>query len=100
MSLKIITVKVITMSSKMVYFFIVFPLGEFGLSLVSPQYQINSLLSLQETAAACCEAICNTVIKEEDEWRMSRTRIFLRVKTTYNSKHAGPQLFSIVLTQK
>ncbi|TMS09553.1 hypothetical protein E3U43_002212 [Larimichthys crocea] len=31
-----------------------------------------------ETAAACCEAICKTVIKEEDEWKIGRTKIFLR----------------------
>ncbi|XP_039999659.1 unconventional myosin-VIIa-like, partial [Xiphias gladius] len=31
-----------------------------------------------ETAAACCEAICKTVIKEEDEWKTGRTKIFLK----------------------
>ncbi|XP_044074657.1 unconventional myosin-VIIb-like [Siniperca chuatsi] len=32
----------------------------------------------RETAAACCEAICKTVIKGEDEWKIGRTKIFLR----------------------
>ncbi|XP_018532939.1 unconventional myosin-VIIa isoform X2 [Lates calcarifer] len=31
-----------------------------------------------ETAAACCEAICRTVIKGEDEWKIGRTKIFLK----------------------
>uniref|UniRef100_A0A3Q3IR37 Myosin VIIBb n=1 Tax=Monopterus albus TaxID=43700 RepID=A0A3Q3IR37_MONAL len=31
-----------------------------------------------ETAAACCEAICKTVIKGEDEWKLGRTKIFLK----------------------
>ncbi|XP_074506568.1 unconventional myosin-VIIb-like isoform X1 [Sebastes fasciatus] len=31
-----------------------------------------------ETAAACCEAICKTVIEGEDEWKIGRTKIFLR----------------------
>ncbi|XP_051274407.1 unconventional myosin-VIIa-like isoform X3 [Dicentrarchus labrax] len=31
-----------------------------------------------ETAAACCEAICKTVIKGEDEWKIGNTKIFLR----------------------
>ncbi|XP_033507095.2 unconventional myosin-VIIa-like [Epinephelus lanceolatus] len=31
-----------------------------------------------ETAAACCEAICKTVIKRADEWKVGRTKIFLR----------------------
>ncbi len=78
----------------------VFPLEECGLSLASLLYQINSLFSLQETAAACCAAICKTVIEGEDEWKIGRSKIFLRVKTTYNSNHVLPQLFSIVLTQQ
>lgn len=57
-----------------------FPLEELGLSLVSLQHQINSLLSPQETAAACCEAICKTVIEGADEWKIGRTKIFLKVK--------------------
>ncbi|XP_070775715.1 unconventional myosin-VIIb-like [Enoplosus armatus] len=32
----------------------------------------------KETAAACCEAICKTVIKGADEWKIGRTKIFLR----------------------
>ncbi|KAF3858547.1 hypothetical protein F7725_011748 [Dissostichus mawsoni] len=31
-----------------------------------------------ETAAACCEAICKTEIQGEDEWKIGRTKIFLR----------------------
>ncbi|XP_059200423.1 unconventional myosin-VIIb-like [Centropristis striata] len=31
-----------------------------------------------ETAAACCEAICKTVIKGADEWKIGKTKIFLR----------------------
>uniref|UniRef100_A0A672ZFW3 Myosin VIIBb n=1 Tax=Sphaeramia orbicularis TaxID=375764 RepID=A0A672ZFW3_9TELE len=31
-----------------------------------------------ETAAACCEAICETVIKGEDEWKIGRSKIFLK----------------------
>ncbi|XP_034744582.1 unconventional myosin-VIIb-like isoform X2 [Etheostoma cragini] len=31
-----------------------------------------------ETAAACCEAICQTVIEGADEWKIGRTKIFLR----------------------
>ncbi|XP_070700920.1 unconventional myosin-VIIb-like [Pempheris klunzingeri] len=31
-----------------------------------------------ETAAACCEAICKMVIKGADEWKIGRTKIFLR----------------------
>ncbi|KAF7652777.1 hypothetical protein LDENG_00092430 [Lucifuga dentata] len=31
-----------------------------------------------ETAAACCEAICNAVIKGEDKWKTGRTKIFLK----------------------
>ncbi|XP_073347990.1 unconventional myosin-VIIa-like [Pagrus major] len=29
-------------------------------------------------ASACCEAICKTVIQEEDEWKIGRNKIFLR----------------------
>lgn len=52
---------------------------EFGLST-----QIKTLLFLQETAAACCEAICKTVIKGEDEWKIGSSKIFLKVKKSYN----------------
>ncbi|XP_067331026.1 unconventional myosin-VIIa-like isoform X1 [Channa argus] len=31
-----------------------------------------------ETAAACCEAICKTVIKGEVEWKIGRSKIFLK----------------------
>uniref|UniRef100_A0A3Q3N3P0 Unconventional myosin-VIIa-like n=1 Tax=Mastacembelus armatus TaxID=205130 RepID=A0A3Q3N3P0_9TELE len=31
-----------------------------------------------ETAAACCDAICKTVIKGQDEWRIGSTKIFLK----------------------
>uniref|UniRef100_A0A3B4WNT7 Unconventional myosin-VIIa-like n=1 Tax=Seriola lalandi dorsalis TaxID=1841481 RepID=A0A3B4WNT7_SERLL len=31
-----------------------------------------------ETAAACCEAICKTVIKGEHEWKIGSTKIFLK----------------------
>ncbi|XP_040911103.1 unconventional myosin-VIIa-like [Toxotes jaculatrix] len=31
-----------------------------------------------ETAAACCEAICKTVIKGKDKWKVGRTKIFLK----------------------
>uniref|UniRef100_A0AAQ4PVW2 Myosin VIIBb n=1 Tax=Gasterosteus aculeatus aculeatus TaxID=481459 RepID=A0AAQ4PVW2_GASAC len=31
-----------------------------------------------ETAAACCEAICQTAIEGADEWKIGRTKIFLR----------------------
>ncbi|XP_034557968.1 unconventional myosin-VIIa-like [Notolabrus celidotus] len=31
-----------------------------------------------KSAAACCEAICRTVIKGEDEWKIGRTKIFLK----------------------
>ncbi|XP_034411330.1 unconventional myosin-VIIa-like [Cyclopterus lumpus] len=31
-----------------------------------------------ETAAACCKAICQTVFEEADEWKIGRTKIFLR----------------------
>ncbi|XP_033838555.1 unconventional myosin-VIIa-like [Periophthalmus magnuspinnatus] len=31
-----------------------------------------------QTAAACCEAICKAVIKGEDEWKMGRTKVFLK----------------------
>ncbi|XP_029380560.1 unconventional myosin-VIIb-like, partial [Echeneis naucrates] len=30
------------------------------------------------TAAACCEAICKTVIKDKDKWKIGRTKIFLK----------------------
>lgn len=43
------------------------------------------------TDAACCEAICRTVIHEEDEWKIGKTKIFLRVKKTYNSYHVLPR---------
>ncbi|KAG7227320.1 hypothetical protein INR49_000324 [Caranx melampygus] len=32
----------------------------------------------RETAAACCEAICKTVIRGEDEWKIGSTKIFLK----------------------
>ncbi|XP_038575317.1 unconventional myosin-VIIa-like [Micropterus salmoides] len=32
----------------------------------------------KETAAACCEAICKTVIEGADEWKIGRTKIFLK----------------------
>ncbi|XP_068459277.1 unconventional myosin-VIIb-like [Clinocottus analis] len=31
-----------------------------------------------ETAAACCQAICQTVFEDADEWKIGRTKIFLR----------------------
>ncbi|XP_071348422.1 unconventional myosin-VIIa-like isoform X2 [Trachinotus anak] len=31
-----------------------------------------------ETAAACCEAICKTVIKGDGEWKIGTTKIFLK----------------------
>lgn len=31
-----------------------------------------------ESAAACCEAICETVIEGEDEWKIGRSKIFLK----------------------
>ncbi|KAK7945068.1 hypothetical protein WMY93_000796 [Mugilogobius chulae] len=31
-----------------------------------------------ESAAACCEAICRAVIKEKDEWKIGRTKVFLK----------------------
>ncbi|XP_031721181.1 unconventional myosin-VIIb-like isoform X1 [Anarrhichthys ocellatus] len=31
-----------------------------------------------ETSAACCEAICQTVFEGADEWKIGRTKIFLR----------------------
>ncbi|KAL6104146.1 uncharacterized protein ACO6RY_13928 [Pungitius sinensis] len=31
-----------------------------------------------ETAAACCEAICQTAFEGADEWKIGRTKIFLR----------------------
>ncbi|KAG7527129.1 unconventional myosin-VIIa-like [Solea senegalensis] len=31
-----------------------------------------------ETAAACCEAICNTVIEKKGDWKIGRTKIFLK----------------------
>lgn len=31
-----------------------------------------------ETAAACCHAICRAVIKEEDEWKIGKTKVFLK----------------------
>lgn len=31
-----------------------------------------------ESAAACCEAICRAVIKKEDEWKIGRTKVFLK----------------------
>nr|XP_061795835.1 unconventional myosin-VIIa-like [Nerophis lumbriciformis] len=30
------------------------------------------------TAAACCEAICQTVFTEHDEWKIGKTKIFLK----------------------
>uniref|UniRef100_A0A8B9I1W9 Myosin VIIBb n=1 Tax=Astyanax mexicanus TaxID=7994 RepID=A0A8B9I1W9_ASTMX len=35
----------------------------------------------QEPAADCCDAICRAVIKDEDDWRIGKTKIFLRVLT-------------------
>lgn len=70
------------------------------ISLFSALTKKNALLFLQETAAVCCEAICNTVIKGADEWKIGRTKIFLKVQKTYNSNHVVPQLYSIVLTQR
>ncbi|KAM8850065.1 unconventional myosin-VIIa-like [Spinachia spinachia] len=32
----------------------------------------------RETAAACCEAICQTAFEGADEWKIGRTKIFLR----------------------
>nr|XP_020504807.1 unconventional myosin-VIIa-like isoform X1 [Labrus bergylta] len=31
-----------------------------------------------KSAAACCEAICKTVIKGDDRWKIGRTKIFLK----------------------
>ncbi|XP_022527923.2 unconventional myosin-VIIb [Astyanax mexicanus] len=31
-----------------------------------------------EPAADCCDAICRAVIKDEDDWRIGKTKIFLR----------------------
>lgn len=62
--------------------------------------QINSLLPLQTTAAACCEAICRKVIQDEDQWKIGRTKIVLKVKKTYTTYHVLPQRFSIVTTQQ
>ncbi|XP_055007885.1 unconventional myosin-VIIa-like isoform X2 [Boleophthalmus pectinirostris] len=31
-----------------------------------------------QSAAACCEAICRAVIKQEDEWKIGRTKVFLK----------------------
>ncbi|XP_051985329.1 unconventional myosin-VIIb-like [Xyrauchen texanus] len=31
-----------------------------------------------ESAAKCCEAICRAVIKDEDDWKIGKTKIFLR----------------------
>ncbi|XP_072297186.1 unconventional myosin-VIIb-like [Eucyclogobius newberryi] len=31
-----------------------------------------------ENAATCCEAICRAVIKEEDKWKIGRTKVFLK----------------------
>ncbi|CAK6952096.1 unconventional myosin-VIIb-like [Scomber scombrus] len=31
-----------------------------------------------ESAAVCCEAICNAVIEGENEWKIGRTKIFLK----------------------
>lgn len=91
------TVHVIMMATKKVYFFIMFPPEQIW-AVIS--VSSASLLSLQETAVACCKAICQTVIEGADEWKIGRTKIFLRVKKTYNLNHVVPQLFLIVSTQQ
>lgn len=40
--------------------------------------------SLQDKAAACCEAICKTAITGADGWKIGRTKIFLKVLFVYN----------------
>lgn len=46
-------------------------------------------------ASACCDAICKTVIQEEDEWKIGRNKIFLRVNNTYNS-NVFPRSFCLL----
>lgn len=61
-----------------------FLLANIGLSSVYIPYFWDNCLSLQETAAACCEAICKTVIKADDKWKTGRTKIFLKVQILNN----------------
>lgn len=49
-------------------------------------------------ASACCDAICKTVIQEEDEWKIGRNKIFLRVNNTYNS-NVFPRSFCLLFWQ-
>lgn len=42
--------------------------------------QINVLLSLQASARDCCKAICKAVIEGKNEWKMGKTKIFLKVQ--------------------
>ena len=53
----------------------------------------NALLSLQKRAVDCCEAICKAVIKGQDEWKIGRAQIFLKVRNT----HKIPTLFVLLL---
>lgn len=62
------------------YFLAVFAPEDFKLSLASLLCQTSPLLSPQKSAAACCEAICRSLIQGKDQWIMGKTKIFLKVR--------------------
>lgn len=41
---------------------------------------IRPLSPLQSPAAACCEAICRSLIPDTDKWKIGQTKVFLKVK--------------------
>lgn len=80
-----VAVTIMEMFNHRIHFTILFLQEE--LLLASLQCQINPLFSLQSTAATCCQAICQAVIPGKDEWKIGRTKIFLRVNKTFTSSH-------------
>lgn len=63
---------------KIEYLIIIYIINECIKSYCNIQHMMN-LLVYQESAAHCCEAICRAMIKNKDDWKIGKTKVFLKV---------------------
>ena len=44
------------------------------------------VLSQQESDGACCQAICTALIRGKDQWKVGKSKLFLKVR----QRHTAP----------